>query len=291
MENALANLYKDKSVRGFCHLYVGQEACCVGKTKKIKEKEFFEFFWVFFLGIKSIMRPQDSVITSYRSHGWTWIMGVPMYEIIAELCQKHTGCSRGKGGSMHTYAPKFFGGNGIVGSQTSVGTGIAFAHAYNCSGGVNFICYGDGAANQGQLYESFNMACLYQLPAIYVCENNKYSMGTSAKRSACCTDYYTRGDYVPGLWANGNDVLAVRSAAEYALKHALNLGPIVLELETYRYFGHSMSDPGTSYRTRDEVQMMREKSDPINMFQKLCLDKKLLTEAEIKVTALKIRRS
>ena len=232
------------------------------------------------------MKPQDTVITSYRSHAWTWIMGVPVYEILAELCQKWTGCSRGKGGSMHTYAPKFFGGNGIVGAQTSLGTGIALAHAYNCNGAVNFSLYGDGAANQGQLHESFNLACLFKLPVIFVCENNKYSMGTSLKRSACSTDYYTRGDYIPGIWANGNDVLAVRSAAEYAANHARKCGPIVLELETYRYFGHSMSDPGTSYRTREEVQMMRDKFDPITLFKKLCFNSKLITEEEVKVNTL-----
>ncbi|XP_037809806.1 pyruvate dehydrogenase E1 component subunit alpha, mitochondrial-like isoform X2 [Lucilia sericata] len=262
MENACGNLYKEKLIRGFCHLYVGQEACCVG--------------------IKSSMRSQDTIITSYRSHGWTWLMGVSIYNIIAELCQKQTGCSRGKGGSMHTYAPNFFGGNGIVGAQTPLGAGIAFAHAYNCDGGVNFACYGDGAANQGQLHEVFNIACLWKLPVVFVCENNKYGMGTSMKRSSCSTDYYTRGDYIPGLWVNGNDVLAVRSAAEFVINHARSCGPIVMELETYRYHGHSMSDPGTSYRKREEVQIMREKYDPITTFRDLCLKHKLIKEEEFK---------
>ncbi|XP_065365702.1 pyruvate dehydrogenase E1 component subunit alpha, mitochondrial-like [Calliphora vicina] len=262
MENACGNLYKEKIIRGFCHLYVGQEACCVG--------------------IKSSMRSQDSIITSYRSHGWTWLMGVPIYSIIAELCQKQSGCSRGKGGSMHTYAENFFGGNGIVGAQAPLGAGVAFAHAYRCDGGVNFACYGDGAANQGQLHEAFNIACLWKLPIVFVCENNKYGMGTSVKRSSCSTDYYTRGDYIPGLWVNGNDVLAVRSAAEFVINHAHTCGPIVMELETYRYHGHSMSDPGTSYRKREEVQMMREKNDPITTFRELCLRNKLIKEEEFK---------
>ncbi|KAM7350204.1 pyruvate dehydrogenase E1 component subunit alpha, mitochondrial-like [Cochliomyia hominivorax] len=262
MENACGNLYKEKMVRGFCHLYVGQEACCVG--------------------IKSAMRPQDTLITSYRSHGWTWLMGVSVHAIIAELCQKQSGCNRGKGGSMHTYAKNFYGGNGIVGAQVPLGAGVAFAHAYLCDDGVNFACYGDGAANQGQIHEVFNMACLWHLPIVFVCENNKYGMGTAMKRSSCSTDYYTRGDYIPGLWVNGNDVMAVKSAAEFVINHARNCGPIVLELETYRYHGHSMSDPGTSYRKREEVQMMRDQHDPITKFRELCLKHQLIKEEELK---------
>lgn len=230
------------------------------------------------------MRPQDTVITSYRSHGWTWLMGVPVYELIAELCQKQTGCSRAKGGSMHTYAPNFFGGNGIVGAQTSLGSGIALAQAYRCDGGVNFNCYGDGSANQGQLYESFNMACLWKLPVVFVCENNKYGMGTSTERHSCNTDYYTRGHYVPGLWVDGSNVLAVHNAAKFVIDHASTCGPIVMELQTYRYHGHSMSDPGTSYRTRAEVQLMREKNDPIAKFKELCLKHQLTNDEEFKVS-------
>lgn len=229
------------------------------------------------------MRPQDTAITSYRAHGWTWLMGVPVHGVLAELCQKQTGCNHGKGGSMHTYAPNFFGGNGIVGSQTPLGTGVAFAHAYRCDGGVSFTCYGDGAANQGQLHESFNISCLWQLPVIFVCENNKYGMGTHIQRSSCCTDFYTRGDYIPGIWVDGNDVLAVRSASEYVRNYASTCGPIIMELQTYRYFGHSMSDPGTSYRKREEVETMRDKYDPITRFKQLCLKKNLLTEEEVKV--------
>lgn len=232
------------------------------------------------------MRPQDSIITSYRSHGWTWIMGVSLHGILAELCQKQTGCSRGKGGSMHTFAPNFYGGNGIVGAQTSLGAGIAFAHAYRCNDGVNFACYGDGAANQGQLHEVFNMSCLWKLPVVFVCENNQYGMGTASKRSSFSTDYYTRGDYMPGLWVNGNDILAVQSAAEFAIHFVRTFGPLVVELETYRYHGHSMSDPGTSYRKREEVQIMRQKFDPITTFKDLCMKNDLVKEEEFRVSFL-----
>ncbi|XP_037900379.1 probable pyruvate dehydrogenase E1 component subunit alpha, mitochondrial [Glossina fuscipes] len=263
MENACAELYRQKVIRGFCHLYAGQEACCAG-------------MW-------AAMRPEDTVITSYRSHGWTYLMGGSVYEIMAELAQKQTGCSRGKGGSMHTYAKNFFGGNGIVGSQVPLGAGVGLAHAYRCRDAVSFTLYGDGAANQGQLFESFNLACLWKLPVVFVCENNKYGMGTSANRAACNPNYYTRGDYIPGIWVNGMDVLAVRSATEFCIDRAKTCGPLVMELETYRYYGHSMSDPGTSYRKREEIEQVRKTNDPITRFKTLCLNCKLLTEEDFKL--------
>lgn len=229
------------------------------------------------------MRPQDSIITSYRAHGWTYLMGRSVQSIVAELAQKLSGCCRGKGGSMHMYAPNFYGGNGIVGAQCTLGAGIAFTHAYRCDGGVNFTCYGDGAANQGQLFEAINISCLWKLPVVFTCENNKYAMGTAVQRGSCNPDYYTRGHYIPGLWVNGMDVLAVRSAAEFCINHAATCGPMVMELETYRYHGHSMSDPGISYRSRDEVTSMRSQHDPIQTFKQLLLKLELATEEDFKV--------
>jgi len=230
METAAANLYKEKAIRGFCHLCSGQEAVCVG--------------------IKAGIREQDSVITSYRAHGFTYVMGVPVLGVLAELTGKQSGCVRGKGGSMHMYARNFYGGNGIVGAQVPLGAGIAFASKYRGDGGVCFALYGDGAAQQGQVYEAYNMAKLWDLPVVFICENNQYGMGTSQDRAAASTTFYTRGDYVPGVKVDGMDVLAVREATKFAIDYCSTQGkgPLVFEIATYRYHGHSMSDPGTSYR-------------------------------------------
>merc|ERR1711872_325358 len=195
METAAANLYKEKAIRGFCHLCSGQEAV--------------------YSGMKAGIREQDSIITSYRAHGFTYVMGVSVLGVLAELTGRKSGVVRGKGGSMHMYAKNFYGGNGIVGAQVPLGAGIAFAHQYKGDGGVNFSLYGDGAANQGQVYEAFNLAKLWNLPAVFICENNHYAMGTSQERHhGGESDFFKRGDYIP--------------------------------------------DPGTSYRTRDEVQEMRK---------------------------------
>merc|ERR1711953_1173118 len=207
METAAANLYKEKAIRGFCHLCSGQEAV--------------------YSGMKAGIREQDSIITSYRAHGFTYVMGVSVLGVLAELTGRKSGVVRGKGGSMHMYAKNFYGGNGIVGAQVPLGAGIAFAHQYKGDGGVNFSLYGDGAANQGQVYEAFNLAKLWNLPAVFICENNHYAMGTSQERHhGGESDFFRRGDYSP-----------VQSK-----------GPLVFEISTYRYHGHSMSDPGTSYR-------------------------------------------
>jgi len=270
LETAANQLYKEKLVRGFCHLYSGQEACAVGMEASI--------------------RKDDAVITAYRAHGWSLIRGVSIKGVLSELTGRRTGCAKGKGGSMHMYNNNFFGGNGIVGAQVPLGAGIALAQKYSGKGNVTIALYGDGAANQGQVFEAYNMAKLWSLPCIFVCENNGFGMGTSAERAAASTSYYTRGDYVPGIWVDGMDVLAVREATRFAVDMCRNgKGPFVMETATYRYHGHSMSDPGTSYRTRDEVQEVRQKQDPITSFKDKILNAQLATAEELKKMELEIR--
>ncbi|KAM8716732.1 hypothetical protein ACLKA7_003582 [Drosophila subpalustris] len=270
LEAAASKLYKENFVRGFCHLYTGQEACAVG--------------------LRGAMRPQDNLIAGYRIHGWAYLMGVSAVGVLAELTGRSSGCARGKGGSMHMYAPHFYGGNGIVGAQVALGAGIALASKYQKDDAVCLALYGDGAANQGQIFESFNMAQLWKLPVVFVCENNNYGMGTSTWRASSNTKNYTRGDYLPGIWVDGQDVLAVRSATEFAIGYAQQRGPLILELCTYRYAGHSMSDPGTNYRSREEVQEVRRRQDAIQRFRKLCLDQKLLAHKDLLAIELDVRR-
>lgn len=237
--------------------------------------------------MKAAMRPQDAVISAYRVHGWSYLMGVSTHAVLAELAGKAGGCSRGKGGSMHMYAPNFYGGNGIVGAQVPLGAGIAFALDYQGKKGVCFTLYGDGAANQGQAFEAYNMAKLWNIPVIFVCENNGYGMGTSADRSSASTSYYTRGDYIPGIFVDGMDILTVREASRFAIEHCMSgKGPLILETATYRYSGHSMSDPGTSYRTREEIQEVRQTKDPITSFKEKILSSNLVTQEEIKVKTI-----
>lgn len=188
------------------------------------------------------------------------------------------------------YAPNFYGGNGIVGAQVPLGAGVGLACKYKGNGGMCLALYGDGAANQGQVFEAYNMAYLWKLPVIFVCENNNYGMGTSSERASCNTDYYTRGDALPGIWVDGMDVLAVRSATEFAINYVNTHGPLVMETNTYRYSGHSMSDPGTSYRTREEIQEVRQKRDPITSFKELCIELGLITTDEVKAIDLKVRK-
>lgn len=188
------------------------------------------------------------------------------------------------------YTPTFYGGNGIVGAQVPLGAGIAFAHKYKGDGGICIALYGDGAANQGQIFEVYNMSKLWKTPIIYVCENNGFGMGTSAERASASTDYYTRGDYVPGIWVDGMDVLAVREATRFAVEYAKTNGPLVMEMATYRYSGHSMSDPGTSYRSRDEIQEVRQKRDPITHFKDKILTSGLTTEAELKIIDAEVKK-
>ncbi|KAK4292793.1 hypothetical protein Pmani_034459 [Petrolisthes manimaculis] len=271
MESAAGNLYKEKAVRGFCHLYSGQEAICVG--------------------IKGALRPQDSVITAYRDHGWAYVMGCTVNSVMAELTGRSQGMSRGKGGSMHMYTKNFYGGNGIVGAQVPVGAGVALANKYLDNNGICVALYGDGAANQGQLFEAYNMAKLMDLPAVFICENNGYGMGTSVDRASASTSYYTRGDYVPGIWIDGMDVLSVREALKYCIDHCTSgKGPLVLEVVTYRYSGHSMSDPGTSYRTRDEIQEVRQTRDPIMLFKEKIVSADLATTEELKKIDIDVRK-
>ncbi|KAG7700172.1 hypothetical protein KL930_000860 [Ogataea haglerorum] len=263
MEMAADALYKAKKIRGFCHLSVGQEAIAVG--------------------IENAIDGNDDVITSYRCHGFTYMRGAPVKAVLGELMGKRCGVSYGKGGSMHMYAPGFYGGNGIVGAQVPLGAGLAFAHQYRDKPNCTFTLYGDGAANQGQVFESFNMAKLWNLPCVFACENNKYGMGTSASRSSAMVEYYKRGQYIPGLKVNGMDILAVYQASKFAKDWCISgNGPLVLEYETYRYGGHSMSDPGTTYRTREEVQNMRSRNDPISGLKAHLLEFGIATEDEIK---------
>jgi len=242
------------------------------------------------VGMRAAMTDVDSVITAYRAHGWTYLMGVSPFSVIAELLGRKAGCARGKGGSMHMYAKNFYGGNGIVGAQVPLGAGIALAHKYKGDGGMNVALYGDGAANQGQVFEAYNMAKLWNLPVIFVCENNGYGMGTSAERASANVQYYQRGDYIPGLLADGMDALAMREATTFARKYVTEgRGPLVLEAATYRYHGHSMSDPGTSYRTREEIQEVRQSRDPITQFKEKIVEANLATADEVKEIDVQVR--
>lgn len=241
--------------------------------------------------MESAITPEDHVITAYRCHGFTYVRGGSIKSILAELMGRRDGISKGKGGSMHMFAPSFYGGNGIVGAQVPLGAGIAFTQKYLGNPSVTFALYGDGASNQGQVFEAFNMAKLWDLPCVFVCENNKYGMGTAASRSSASTEYYKRGDYIPGIKVNGMDALAVRRACEWAKEWAISgKGPLVMEMTTYRYGGHSMSDPGTTYRTREEIQHMRSTSDPITGMKHLLIEKNVATEAELKAIDKECRR-
>ncbi|KAI7866411.1 dehydrogenase E1 component-domain-containing protein [Spinellus fusiger] len=271
MEMAADAMYKAKKIRGFCHLCNGQEAVAVGMEAAITH--------------------QDHVITSYRCHGFTYVRGGSIKSVLAELMGRRDGISKGKGGSMHMFAPSFYGGNGIVGAQVPLGAGIAFSQKYLNIPSVTFALYGDGASNQGQVFEAFNMAKLWDLPCVFVCENNKYGMGTSANRSSASTKYFTRGDYIPGIYVNGMDALAVYRACQWAKEWTVSgNGPLVMELATYRYGGHSMSDPGTTYRTREEIQHMRSTSDPITGLKQIIIEHGLASEADLKAIDKEARK-
>ncbi|MCZ8086465.1 MAG: pyruvate dehydrogenase (acetyl-transferring) E1 component subunit alpha [Brevundimonas sp.] len=252
-EERAGQLYGMGLIGGFCHLYIGQEAVAVG--------------------VQDSQQPGDGVITGYRDHGHMLAAGMDPRAVMAELTGRIGGSSRGKGGSMHMFdvPTGFYGGHGIVGAQVALGTGLAFASKYRNDGSVAFIYFGDGAANQGQVYESFNMAQLWKLPAIYIIENNQYAMGTSIERASATTELYMRGASfgIPGEQVDGMDVLAVKDATERAVRRAREGGgPFILEVKTYRYRGHSMSDPA-KYRTKEEVDEVKKTRDPIDHIKAL----------------------
>ena len=272
-EEKAGQLYGMGLIGGFCHLYIGQEAVVVGMMAAAKEG--------------------DSVITGYRDHGHMLACDMDPRGVMAELTGRSGGYSRGKGGSMHMFSREknFYGGHGIVGAQVPLGTGLGFAHKYRKDGGVAMVYFGDGAANQGQVYESFNMAALWKLPVIYVIENNKYGMGTSVARASSNPDLHIRGEAwgIPGEQVDGMDVVAVKDAAERAMERARGgEGPVILEMMTYRYRGHSMSDPA-KYRSREEVSDVREKSDPIEQVRAALLGAKLASEDDLKAIDKEIR--
>ncbi|NDR58059.1 pyruvate dehydrogenase (acetyl-transferring) E1 component subunit alpha [Aliiruegeria sabulilitoris] len=272
-EEKAGQLYGMGLIGGFCHLYIGQEAVVVGLEAATEEG--------------------DKRITSYRDHGHMLACGMDPKGVMAELTGREGGYSKGKGGSMHMFSKEkhFYGGHGIVGAQVPLGAGLAFADKYNENGRVTFTYFGDGAANQGQVYETFNMAALWALPVIFVIENNQYAMGTAQQRSTSSQEIYKRGAAfgIPGEEVDGMDVLAVKAASEKAVAHCRSgKGPYILEVKTYRYRGHSMSDPA-KYRTREEVQKMRDERDPIESVRQLLLTGKHATEEELKAVDKEIK--
>jgi len=265
-EEKAGQLYGMGLIGGFCHLYIGQEAVVTG--------------------LQALSKPGDSVVTSYRDHGHMLACGMDPKGVMSELTGRSTGYSRGKGGSMHMFSREknFFGGHGIVGAQVPIGTGLAFAQKYRGEDSVTFCYLGDGAVNQGQVYESFNMAALWALPVVYVVENNKYGMGTSVERASSNVELYRRGQAygIPGMQIDGMDVVHVQEqAAAMVADVRAGKGPCVLEMQTYRYRGHSMSDPA-KYRSKEEVSRMRQEHDPIDHAKSLLMERGVADEAALK---------
>ena len=272
-EEKAGQMYGMGLIGDFCHLYIGQEAVVVGMQMTLK--------------------PGDEVITGYRDHGHMLACGMDPKGVMAELTGRQHGYSKGKGGSMHMFSIEkgFFGGHGIVGAQVPLGTGLAFANRYRGNDNVSLTYFGDGAANQGQVYESFNMAELWKLPVVYIIENNRYAMGTAINRSSATVDLSKRGASfnIPGEQVDGMDVRAVKAAGENAVQWARDgKGPYILEMLTYRYRGHSMSDPA-KYRTREEVQKVRSEQDPIEQVRNRLLEKKLVSEDAFKKIDAEVR--
>ena len=272
-EEKAGQLYGMGLIGGFCHLYIGQEAVVIG--------------------MESIRKEGDQVVTSYRDHGHIVASGIDPKYVMAELCGRATGCSKGKGGSMHMFntAGHFYGGHGIVAAQVPIGTGLGFSNKYRGTDNVAYTYLGDGAVNQGQVYESFNMAKLWDLPVVYVIENNQYAMGTSVQRAASTPELYQRGESfgIPGKQVDGMDVIAVHEAAKEAAEYVrAGNGPIILEMETYRYRGHSMSDPA-KYRTKEEVEKFKQEEDPIERMKARLINEKFATEEGLKALDKKIR--
>jgi pyruvate dehydrogenase E1 component alpha subunit len=273
-EEKAGQLYGMGLIGGFCHLYIGQEAVVVGLEAAAEEG--------------------DKRITSYRDHGHMLACGMDPNGVMAELTGRMDGYSKGKGGSMHMFSKEkhFYGGHGIVAAQVPLGAGLAFADKYQENGRVTFTYFGDGAANQGQVYETFNMAAIWDLPCIFVIENNQYAMGTSQNRSTSTPDLHTRGEAfgIPGEIVDGMDVMAVKEAGERAVKHCRSgKGPYILEIKTYRYRGHSMSDPA-KYRTREEVQKMRDERDPIEQVRDVLLTGKHASEEDLKAIDKELKK-
>ncbi len=272
-EEKAGQLYGMGLIGGFCHLYIGQEAVVVGLEATSKEG--------------------DQRITSYRDHGHMLACGMDPNGVMAELTGRIGGYSKGKGGSMHMFSAEknFYGGHGIVGAQVPLGAGLGFANWYRGNDNVSYAYFGDGSANQGQVYETFNMASLWGLPVVFVIENNQYAMGTAMKRSTSTPDIYTRGQAfgIPGEAVDGMDVLAVKEAGQKAVAHCrAGKGPYILEMKTYRYRGHSMSDPA-KYRTREEVQKVREEKDPIDHVRDLLTGGKHASEDDLKAIDKEIK--
>jgi pyruvate dehydrogenase E1 component alpha subunit len=273
-EEKAGQMYGMGLIGGFCHLYIGQEAVVTGVTMASRKGE-------------------DAQITGYRDHGHMLAMGLDPKGVMAELTGRKGGLSKGKGGSMHMFSNehRFYGGNGIVGAQVSLGTGLAFASRFKGDDTVSLTYFGDGAANQGQVYESFNMAKLWKLPVVYIIENNRYGMGTSLERASGQTNLARRGEGfdIPGEQVDGMDVRMTHDAAKRAIAHAREgNGPYILEMLTYRYRGHSMSDPA-KYRSKDEVTTMRAEHDPIEQVKSRILDKRYGTEESLKQVEAEVR--
>ncbi|UWQ81123.1 pyruvate dehydrogenase (acetyl-transferring) E1 component subunit alpha [Leisingera sp. S132] len=272
-EEKSGQLYGMGLIGGFCHLYIGQEAVVVGLEAAAEEG--------------------DKRVTSYRDHGHMLACGMDPDGVMAELTGREGGYSKGKGGSMHMFSKEkhFYGGHGIVGAQVPIGAGLAFADKYKGNGRVTFAYFGDGAANQGQVYETFNMAALWKLPVVFVIENNQYAMGTSQQRSTSSAEIWERGKAfgIPGEAVDGMNVLSVKEAGERAVAHCRSGdGPYILEVKTYRYRGHSMSDPA-KYRTREEVQKMREERDPIEQVREMLLTGGHASEDDLKAIDKEIK--
>lgn len=272
-EERAGQLYGMGQIAGFCHLYIGQEAVITG--------------------CKAAMNEGDQVITGYRAHGHSLAVGMSPEDVMAELTGRAAGCSKGKGGSMHMFSDekRFYGGHGIVGAQVPLGAGLAFANKYTENGQVALAFFGDGASNQGQVYEAFNMAKLWDLPVVFVIENNQYAMGTSVERASAETELHKRGISfeIEGYLVDGMNVLEVRDMVQMALDHARSgKGPVILEMKTYRYRGHSMSDPA-KYRSRDEVTKTREESDPIEAVKTRLLTEEWATEDDLRAIDKEIK--
>jgi pyruvate dehydrogenase E1 component, alpha subunit len=273
-EEKAGQMYGMGLIGGFCHLYIGQEAVVTGVTMASE-------------------KGKDAQITGYRDHGHMLVMGLDPKGVMAELTGRQGGLSKGKGGSMHMFSNehRFYGGNGIVGAQVSLGAGLAFASKYRGENSVSLTYFGDGAANQGQVYESFNMAKLWKLPVVFIIENNKYAMGTSIERAAATTDFSMRGASfdIPGEQVDGMDVRMVYDAAKRAIEWARDgNGPYILEMLTYRYRGHSMSDPA-KYRTKDEVTKYRQERDPIEQVKARLLEAGTVGEDWFKEIEARVR--